>query len=319
MTAPKGLVDLIAVANCNFRCDYCISKSNKEKNPIYMKENGEIDFIDVPEPSGIYESNRTGAPYGRENYVRWVLDQKKVMRDKFLDVDKTVEYVRKNFKDYVIAFSGGEPLIYPYIDRFIIELCETNPVILHTNGSLIRNHAGLLDIPSDHLVWRIGFHPEYRTMEEFKKTIKTFKDSNAKFIVNYMVHPRHIENGTFDKNIEFLNGIGIDYETTRFEGEYKGERYGLKCEPRVWEENLDGSKLLDCDLVPGDSFFAVLSTGEVFNCHNYAVSCGNIYTGRFERIPCPCTCSVKCQSLQTAARINVSGKGDSESPKNTIL
>lgn len=276
----------ISITNfCNFSCDYCIAKSIN--GPLYLNKDGSIKVID-PRYNRLgyktpFEAKRNHVPFENEAFNK-TIEGIAHPRGHFLDLNALTKFSKKHLKDWMISISGGEPLYYPKIDDFLLEMTQHNKMVLLTNLSLIKGHMKLLDIPKDRLFFRVGFHPEQRTLNSFKHVVDILKEHNCSYIVNYILHPNHIETGKYQEYIDFLNNNNYLYEITRYEGSYKGESYSCHLPLRDWEQDIIGSfdkyiTNIKSD-TPGSKFILIQSDGEIFECVNKTARLGNVYENK---------------------------------------
>ena len=280
----KSKIEILLLQPCNFSCDYCISGSNHKQN--YIVEDGKKKWIPMPAD---FETSYDGFPKivavdsttPNEVYED-VFKTGKLTSNQALDPKKLIYYVKKFLPEFDLVISGGEPLLYPGIDKLIKILTETNDVILLTNGSLIQKHPDLLKNPR--VFFRIGFHPDFREMDEFYENISFIKQHTDLYVVNYVHHPRHAAR---KKDIEFVNLLkewDFRYEVTPFKGEYKGQQYDYH--EGVYDENFLSVPYSDIvpsgdKLVPGESFLTMYGDGNVWSCHRKKTQNVNIDKGVF--------------------------------------
>ena len=108
--------------------------------------------------------------------------------------------------------------------------------------------------------FRISLHPEQRALEEFAAQMATVPKN--RFLVNYMVHPRHISTGRFDSYKTFLEDGAYSFEITPFEGKYQGKQF------RLFDEIYRGIRTPP--VVMGEQRIVVVHpNGRVFPCHGH--------------------------------------------------
>ena len=196
-----------------------------------------------------------------------------------LDSDFLIKFIQDNLGDYIIQLSGGEPLTHPSIGYILREISKTNKVIVCTNGSLLKIRENLLKIKN--VLWRISFHPEYRN-DNFQDIIKLIKKYNTPYIINYVLHPRHIEN---KKYIEYISEIeDCKFEITEFEGFYKDKYY------RLFDNIYNNIR----SELPVKSFELEMVTirpnGLVYTCHGRVLPVGDVYTNTYKEETCKASC-----------------------------
>ena len=155
-----------------------------------------------------------------------------------------------------------------------------------TNGSLLKVHERLLKI--ENVLWRISYHPEYRN-DNFNDIIGLVKKYNVPYIVNYVLHPRHIESKKYIEYISFIEEL--KFEITEFEGFYKDKFY------RLFDKTYDGIR----SDIPLKTFELEMVTirpnGLVYTCHGRVLPIGDVYSNTFKNETCKATCVLDNMSL----------------------
>lgn len=294
-----GISDKVAEVNltpyCNFKCGYCISKTEQYSGkPIITNNDGTVKILPKDHDIEFCTDEELAIPNfvlsGDEFMKR--LEERKLghIRDHFLDLKVLMGFIRKHLDKWVIQLTGGEPLRYPAIDSFIIELCKSHRVVLLTNLSLIDDHKDLLSIPNNNLFYRVGYHPESRKYDEFLRHIDILIKANKPYIVNYVLHPKNIENGTYQDHIQLLEKNNIKFQITPFEGVWKDVRYRADGIPMTEEYRilLDRYKVHHSFFAhsPGicgkDSIFIKVD-GTIVECAHGTTVLGNIYEDTISR------------------------------------
>jgi len=284
----KPTIEIILTSICNFACDYCISSSNHKQN--FIMENGKKRWIKTPDE---YAVSASGFPKvvevneSTENSVyEDIFKNGHFTNNQALDARKLIYYVKRNLKGWQLVISGGEPLVYPGIDKLLKILSEDNDIILLTNSSKIQQHPDIVDNPRIFL--RIGFHPEYRDLMEFYENISFIKSRSDNYIVNYVHHPRHREKGTDVEYVELLKENDIQYEVSPFKGSHKGKEYnydvGLFDESFLTEEYVNIFPEEE-KLIPGKSFLTMYGNGDVYACHRKKAYNGTLNSGNLMLMP----------------------------------
>lgn len=277
------IADVSLLNFCNFSCDYCIADSIKEK-PI-VDDNGYIKILD-PRYDGRghktpLNAKRNGVPFENESFNKWVATKNAHPRGHFLDLNALIRFSRTHLNGWLITLSGGEPLMYPKVEEFIKELTQTHSVVLLTNASLIHGKKELFEIPKDKLFYRVGFHPEQRTTESFIHVVDILRENDTNYVINYILHPQHIKDGTYQEYIDVLESNDYPYEITRYEGMWKNERYSCHLPMKDWELDIIGDYKKYADAIPstapGSQFLAITAGGDVFECHNRSHPMGSVY------------------------------------------
>jgi len=283
--------DVTLLNFCNFSCDYCIA--NSEKHPLHLNEDGTIKIHDL-RYNGLgyknpFTARQNGVPFENEAFNK-TIEGIAHPRGHFLDFKAFLRFARKYLSDWTITITGGEPLYYPKVDDFLKELNTTNKIVLLTNLSLIKGHKNILtDIPKDRIYYRVGFHPEQRNIDSFKSNVDVLVTHDVNFVVNYILHPQHIENGSYQSYIDMLNESGYPYEITRYEGIYKGEKYSCHEPMKDWEQIIIGEPsdhLLNIPSnTPGSAFMLIQADGEIFECAGKGLRLGNVYENKLHLHP----------------------------------
>lgn len=204
-----------------------------------------------------------------------------------IDADFLIDFIKTHMKGYIVQLTGGEPLTHPAIGYITREISKTNKIIMCTNGELIPLHKKLLDI--ENVIWRISYHPEYRR-DKFEDVMKLVIDSKANYIVNYVCHPRHIENG---KVVDYINEVQkYNNEISEFEGQYKNQCF------RLFDEIYDGLRTPIKDITFGLEMITIRPNGLIFSCHGQAQhAIGNVYRNVLNDVGCNMSCKVINKSL----------------------
>jgi len=303
-------LEVTLISRCNFKCDYCSSRSNLPWNWVmengkkkYIKKSDEIiagsDMLPVIVNVDSNTSNEVFEDIFRTG---------KLTNNEAFDISKLVSYVKNNLSGWDIVISGGEPLLYPNIDYWLSKLTETNDVILYTNASLIQKFPKILQNKKVYL--RIGFHPNYREMDEFFENMLFIKKQTDNYVVNYVLHPRHGETGKDIEYISFLQENDFLYEVTPFRGKYKGVSYGHSSKDVIYGKEkitptyLEGMGRME-RLSPGTSYLTLYSDGALNYCHGDKRVVGTLDDGKYNPgRGCDKGCASTCASIQTFKAIN---------------
>lgn len=307
---------------CNFKCTYCISDPtrgcDKFSQPLKLNEDGTLKLHSL----GIsYEEHikrdkifKTQGKLALDKYVeseqlKWeaTKDEKHDFGD-WLDTTSLLNFIKTNLDDsWLINLTGGEPLYYPKVEDFIVELAKTHKVLLTTNLSLVRSRPRLLEIPRDSLFFRVGYHPEFRNTETFVECMKYIIDNEFKYIVNYVAHPEYYEDSEkYKGHLKLLKNNKFTFEVTPFEGKYKDNNYPKNKEDRSELEkkmfNIN-EKYEIYDSPMGTKFMICEPNGKIFECQGREAELGNIYenTIRYEKVRHSlCFITKGCPTLKSA-------------------
>lgn len=198
-----------------------------------------------------------------------------------VDFKDWIGFAKRELSGWIVQVTGGEPTLVQGFAEFITELLKTNEVVVNTNGTNL--HNVLPEIVGAPKI-RISYHPEFRK-SDFDTLIRDALRYTPKenILVNYVIHPRHIESGKCFDYMEDLRRAEVPFEVSPFEGSYSGEYYrlfheiynGLKSEPPKMANNFD--------------LLVVNPLGDIFDCHGSRVSLGNIHT-HYSLNPCRKRC-----------------------------
>lgn len=226
---------------------------------------------------------RSGSLMSRKNNDADVYD----VNGPVLEADTLIDFIRSKMSGYVIQLSGGEPLTHPAFSYILSEIIKTNKVIVCTNGSLIYKYTKFLN--NSNIIWRISYHPEYRK-DDFDSVMDLVINSCAKYIVNYVCHPRHIENG---KAIDYIENIKkYNHSVTEFEGSYKNNSF------RLVEDIYEGLCTPLKEITFKLNMVVIKPNGMVYSCYGKIKnSIGNIYTGEYDGSVCKMNCKISNISL----------------------
>jgi organic radical activating enzyme len=239
----KYFLDISLLNCCTYQCDYCLSKAHKAVST-------NIKFADSDKESYIYDNN---GPTIKPGYLlNWI-------------------YSYFPSAETVIQLSGGEPLLHDAFVPIVHELLAKHyEVLVNSNGNQINTVNKQDDISSLPIKWRISWHKEFRSMDALKQDIIALKPEQV--LINYVVTPISIENGSIVEDIESLKASGYLYECTPFQGEWHEETFE-KTNP-IYKPWLTPLPKHDIDRI---LYLSVRPNGNVYCCHRLFV--GNIYAG----------------------------------------
>lgn len=320
MNSREHSVVEVSISNfCNFSCDYCISSATHKKVPtnpdgsarifkdLRFNEKGMVDHRRIRK-FGLIVRGKQGDTYnfGIE-MPDGTIDRSgdHVIEHDFIDYGKLLNFLRTKLPGWVVQLGGGEPLHNPGIVDFLKNLTQTHKVILLTNLSLIKARKEILDIPDDMMFYRVGFHPEQYQVERYLENIDIIRKAGKKYIINYVLHPRHYENGMGKAYVDFLKDNSIEYEVTRFYGKWDGEDHPLPELSPMEKELLAPHSISNAYTTdpntPGTKYLSIYPDGNIYQCSKKTVCLGSIY-GSFKpyhRMPMKSCFSGgnKCQSV----------------------
>lgn len=310
----KYSVAEVSLSNvCNFSCDYCISKSPNYK--ITKNLDGSVKIYTDPRinKNGVVDL-QLARKYGLSMGMMSPADHDRMLsennlghsRDDFIDFDALIRFARTKLIGWVIQITGGEPLMVPQVTDFLIELSKSHRILLLTNLSKLSKNLNILEIPSERIFFRVGFHPERYPVDRYLDNFRLLDEANIPYIVNYVLHPRHIENTMGKAYIDFLRDNNIPFEVTRFYGYWGGVKYPLVELGSIERElvsphNIENNYTRDID-TPGTTYIAIQPNGKIYQCSASGRYLGSIYHGNLlfgNRISLPSCFSKmnKCPSV----------------------
>jgi MoaA/NifB/PqqE/SkfB family radical SAM enzyme len=277
---------------CNFGCDYCISESPKfdiKTNPdgstkIYTDlRYNEKGVMDLQRARKYGLSMGTMSPEEHNKLLRE--HDLGHMRDDFMDQSLLIKFIREKLPNWIVQVTGGEPLLIPKANEFLKELSKTHKIILLSNISLLSKNMDILDIPSDRMFYRVGFHPERCPVEVYSKNLNILRDHGKSFAVNYVLHPRHQTNGMSRAYVDFLIDTNTPYEITRFSGKWGGVTYPTKelsmQETELLSSHSKSNNFSTDPSIPGNSYMSIFPNGDIYQCSTKVKKLGNIYQDIF--------------------------------------
>jgi organic radical activating enzyme len=189
-----------------------------------------------------------------------------------------VDWIANNFspEETIVQLSGGEPFLHEGLISAVEKLTAKQfNVVINTNGSLLNIFLKTYNIVPPKDAWeyqklrlRVSWHPPMRKIEQFKEDIEQFKEVPDFLLVNYVLHPRYIEDGRIEQHLEDLKNLGFPYEITGFQGEYN-------C--RVYDKNAEEYMpyLTEAGPAVPVNYFSVQANGDIKQCHRFEL--GDLY------------------------------------------
>lgn len=314
------IVDISISNFCNFSCNYCISNSIQKKIPTNKDGTARVfkdlryndrGFIDhsLIRKYGLIVRGERGSTY---NYGILNADGSidrtgdHVIENDFIDYNSLLSFLRNKLPDWVIQIGGGEPLLNPKIDDFLVDLAQTHKIILSTNASLLHTKHKILDI-GDNLIYRIGFHPTQASIESYMLKFNMLKDLGKLFLVNFVLHPMYEKDGLGRAYVDVLKDNNIPHEVTRFYGKINEVSYPLpelsKMESELLSTHARPNYVTKHDENdPGNSMLSIYPDGNIYQCPKRMSWLGDIY-GRqryskmnIKKTPL-CFANSSCQSM----------------------
>jgi len=250
-------LDICLLNSCNYRCQYCVSNSL----------------------NAYYET--LTHPFTHEKQrVYWTAGWS-------LKAAPLLAFIKNHFRpnETIIQLSGGEPLLWDSLPFVMMDLANNGYRFgINTNGYLLKQflqwcpflHKPELDDSPKVCKWRVSWHPMCRSWDLFKGDIEPLLSIPKSVLINYVVHPHHLQNGYVNEHIsaleEFSKQTGIRHERTPMTGKWNDKDW-QKFDP-VFEPYLTE---------PGDAvkanYISIKANGDVMKCHR--VKLGNIYEGTF--------------------------------------
>ena len=286
----------VSVSNfCNFSCDYCISSATHKKVPtnkdgsarifkdLRFNERGVVDYMRMKRLGLIVHGGLGNTfNFGIEN-PDGTIDRSgdHVIEHDFIDYGKLTKFLREQLPGWVVQLGGGEPLHNPGMSEFLFDITKTHRVILLTNLSLIKAKKEILDIPSDRMFYRIGFHPEQYKIELYAQNLNILKEHNKDYLVNYVLHPRHSVDGMAKAYTDFLKDNEYNYEVTRFYGRWGDIEYPTKelspMEQELLSPHTISNNFTTDPNIPGTKYLSIYPDGKIYQCSKKVVCLGSIY------------------------------------------
>lgn len=311
------IFEVSITAHCNFACSYCIA-STEEFISAKNDKTGEITLgwlfpttkkedSMILQPDGEYKVQYSPMKWLKGDPVTGEVrdtTEKCIARNRknkqppvigtpdgivAMNLKKLVLFVQTHLAGWDIVISGGEPLIVPGLDECITEITKTNNVKLLSNCFLIKKHVNLLENPRVSI--KVGYHPEFRDVAEFKDKMEFMKLHTDRFYVNFVKHPRMEKDNfkNFFKYRQVLIDLDVKYDVTMFKGIWEGKSYGTLWEDEqsagmpigknkeyISEHSLDPLVKDNFMWNPGKTFLTAYADGIILECHNAVVEMGNI-------------------------------------------
>lgn len=224
---------------------------------------------------------------------------------KRIDIDKSISVLQKTGIDWLVRFTGGEPLLHPDFLELCKKITKYYKITIDTNLSDIRKIKLLSDvIPPDRIEYfSISLHIEERErlkkIDDFLVALNLLKSKGHRYIVGYVLHPSLIRR--FEEDCDKFRSLGVDILPRPFKGEYLGKSY-----PAAYDKNaISILKRYDKDYIErmpfdsehvlcsaGKNFLKIWPDGSVTRCHSDRTVLGNIGTA-IKLIKTPAPCKVK--------------------------
>lgn len=95
-------------------------------------------------------------------------------KEKRVDFDALLRWLKTYFPECNLHVSGGEPLLHEGLfDGLKKALDAGHNITLFTNGSFLPSQTELLDLP---VLWHMTYHPEQQSFESFLKSANLIKN-----------------------------------------------------------------------------------------------------------------------------------------------
>jgi len=223
-------------------------------------------------------------------------------------LDTVIDNFRAARKNWIVAFTGGEPLVYPNFVKICERFAQYYALYFDTNLSLPIDDL-VQAVPAEkvehvyaalHVAERIG----RKKVDVFIHNIDLLRTHGWPLTINYVMYPPLI--GQFEQDRAFFESLGFELEPKSFKGSYKGKRY-----PQSYSQS---ERELIRKYAPGDSYtkeipnykgrrcnagyrlVRILEDGSMTRCVTDNESLGNVFTGfrlydeprRCRVTRCPC-------------------------------
>jgi MoaA/NifB/PqqE/SkfB family radical SAM enzyme len=212
-----------------------------------------------------------------------------------------IDNLKATGKDWTLAFTGGEPMVYPRFIDICREMGRHFKLYLDTNLSLpidgLLEAAGPDRFEHVYAAMHIMDRMQSGTLDVFVHNVQLLAQGGYPFTINYVMYPPLIEQ--FDKHRALFEKLGIPLTPKSFKGVFQGRRY-----PQSYT---DAQRELIHRYSPGDTYtrsipdyhglrcnagcklVRVLEDGSVTRCVTDNRSMGNVFTGiTLDDEPQPC-------------------------------
>ncbi len=173
------------------------------------------------------------------------------------------------FAPSMISISGGEPLIYEYIDDLLNNIPKKHSLYSITSN-LQYNIDKILSL-KDKVDIHASFHPNMTTKEEFGEKVLQLKRKGFNILVNLVAAPALLTN-----IIEFKDYFEIKLGSTFHIDPFLSDMHFYSCEEKALLKNMlkDKNRNLGYDFDNyclktcngGSKYFVVIPNGDVFTC-----------------------------------------------------
>jgi len=175
-------------------------------------------------------------------------------------------------EDLPVTLSGGEPSLHPDFTAVISGIKPELNVDLLTNLHFDIDRF-MNEIPPERLrrespyaSIRVSYHPEVMRLEPLAEKVIRLLERGYSIGIWGVLHPSYEE--VILRAQEYCTGLGIDFRTKEFLGEFNGKMYGAIKYPGACDRAV--SRTVTCrttELIIGPN-------GNVYRCH------GDLYEGR---------------------------------------
>ncbi|MDD2367009.1 MAG: radical SAM protein [Desulfuromonadaceae bacterium] len=168
--------------------------------------------------------------------------------------------------DLPVTLGGGEPTLHPDFHEIVNGISEELNIDLLTNlqFDISRFKAEIsperIKRESPYASIRVSYHPEVMDLEALVDKVLNLQNAGYSIGIWGVLHPLH--EAEVLKARDFCIGLGIDFRTKEFLGEYDGIMYGSYSYPGAFDKK--GVKNVRCrtsELIIGPG-------GDVFRCHS---------------------------------------------------
>jgi MoaA/NifB/PqqE/SkfB family radical SAM enzyme len=211
--------------------------------------------------------------------------------DLFEHLDAVERHLLDTGKDWTLAFTGGEPLIYPHFTEICARLSKSFRLYFDTNLSMPVDE--LVDaVPAEQVeqvyaALHVAERLQRDKLDVFVHNATLLQERGWPLTVNYVMYPPLIER--FEQDMAFFAALGIAIEPKSFKGRFQGRKYP--------EAYTDAERKLIHRYAPGDTYtrqipnyrgrkcnagcklVRVLEDGSVTRCVTDNRSMGNVFTG----------------------------------------